>query len=254
MRLAETQRRFARVCFAEAPQEADIEALGGLGDRWLLYRTMVRRRLIRMLESGLPRTVGNLEPALWDQLTETWLAQAPPTTRFIRDVVPAFVAHFDQRPNSQNEPAWLVDSLHYECARWTAAYDERKVEGDTTSFSFDVAPLINPTLRLLQVSHHVHRQPDNRSPEERGFPNGTALLAVYRRRNDRVAATVLSNRTFAWLDALRSSNRPTSETIQEVARKCGESIDAAYVEALGSTLAMLLENEILLGGQAPSPA
>ena len=243
MRLESTQRHFTDLCFSRQPREQDLASLGGRRDRWVLYRTMVRQRLLRMLESGLPRTVQNLDAELWLEITQAWLDEDPPTTRFIRDVVPAFVAHFDRQPTHPLEPRWLRDALHYECARWTASYDVRPVDGDPATFSFDLPALINPTVRLLVVEHRVHQSPTD------GFADGKTYLAVYRRRNDRVAALTLAERTHAWLDALRSSDGKTSETIQNVARKRRETIDAAYVEALGTSLATLVEQDIVLGGK-----
>lgn len=235
------QAAFARLCFSFEPSEEDLKALGALRDRWLLYRDMVRSRLRRMLNAGIPRTVAALGEAEYGAWFDRWLAERPPGTRYIREIVPEFVAFALPR---WGQPAWVDDLLRFETARWEVGYLDAPAPS-VTDFAFENAPVPNPALRRLRLRHRVH---EAKKPGPNGYEKVATCLCVFRRPStDRIATWVLTERAMDWMDAFCDGEGPTTARIQKVAAARGETIDPTYVEALGATVADFLENELLLG-------
>jgi hypothetical protein len=237
--LAENQAAFTNVCFAREPSEADLETLGALRDRWLLYRGMVRVRLARMIESGIPKSVAAMGKARFDDAFARWLDEARPASRYIREIVGEFVAF--ALPRIESDPPWLTDLMRYEIARWEVGFADVKLP-EAGEFSFDKIAVVNPTLRLLPVAFRVDQKPD-----ENGYRAEAKTICIFRTAGDRVTTWSLGDRGAAWLSALTRSERPVTDTIKDVAKERGETIDAKYVESLGGTLAKFLEASILLG-------
>lgn len=240
--LAENQAAFTNVCFAREPSDADLDTLGALRDRWLLYRGMVRLRLERMVESGIPKSVEAMGKARFDDAFVRWLDEVRPGSRYIREIVSEFVAF--ALPRIESDPPWLTDLMRYEIARWEVGFVDVALPSDAGEFSFEKIAIVNPTVRLLPVAFRVDQK-----PEEGSYRAEAKTICVFRKPDDRVAAWSLGDRGAAWLAALMRSDRPVTDTIKDVAKERGEPIDAKYVESLGGTLAKFLENSILLGAR-----
>lgn len=247
------QEAFARVCFAKAVPPEDLSTLGGAGDRWLLYRNMVRGRISKMIQSGLRRSVPLMGADAYRSALDAWFASHPPTTRYIREVVPAFSRFVLGRRETAQLPPQLPDTLRFETYRWEAGYDPVAVEIPVSDFDFAAVAVCNPTLRLIACRYPVHELPAREGateiPETLREETPT-WYAIYRKRDDQVTSRKLTERAHDWLAGLVEGQLPVTEAIQAVAKQRGEEIDAGYVEALGSTLATLLENDALLGSQA----
>ncbi|MBC7174007.1 MAG: hypothetical protein H5U40_16315, partial [Polyangiaceae bacterium] len=63
----ERGRAITRVCFDASPSEQDLALLGSR-ERWLLYRSMVRGRLVKVVHSALPRSRAAHGEAAFDAL------------------------------------------------------------------------------------------------------------------------------------------------------------------------------------------
>lgn len=242
------QNAFIRLCFQSTPAPEDLATLGAQQDRWLLYRNMVRIRLRKMVHSGLRRSVAAMGEPLFQDLVGRWLEAHPPGTRFIREVVPAFAEFMEQQALPEDIPAYLLDLVRFEATRWEVGYDPTHIPQQVADFVFDQAPLCNPTLRFLETSYAVHEIPMPDSPGSLEAPNRTPTrYAIYRRRDDRIDSRILSERAFTWLVRLSTSEHIVTESIRQLAEERNEVIDAAYVEALGATMATLIEQEAILG-------
>ena len=87
------QQAFARICFDPSPSPDDLALLHDADERWLLYRDMVRSRLIGMVRSGLPRSSELLGDTRLEASVASWLAGGGPRSRFIRQIVDEIVEH-----------------------------------------------------------------------------------------------------------------------------------------------------------------
>jgi hypothetical protein len=243
--LTEHERNFTRVCFAQSPPEDALEALGARRDRWLLYRDMVRARLRRMIEAGLPRTVEALGRPAYGKWYDRFLDEAPPRSRYIREVVPEFVAHVKPRWKEDSTiPAWVCDLAEYELAKWEAGWVEGEVI-DAGELTFEKIPVVNPTLRTLQLRHRVHEK----LPLGADYPEQPVILGVFRREDDKVSTWVLTERTLWLLQELTRGELTTTEAAKKMAAERGLAIDEKFATMIGSTLADLLESGMLLGAR-----
>jgi hypothetical protein len=248
MGLIDLQRQMLALCFDAAPSEATLESLDSNAaqnqrEAWLTYREMVRDRLLRELRLALPRTHTLLgEKAFMDAFVHH-LSHAPPRTRYFRQVVASFV--------DSALPLWAADSqLHpascdlarYELALWevrdlTAAPDEAVQE-----FSFERVAVVSRALRLLALQHAVR-------PGE-GLEARPQFLCLQRVPDtSRTKVWRLNATTFQLLTRLSREDSSVSDVVKHTAEITGAQIDAAYLDALCTTLAQFLELGILLGSR-----
>jgi hypothetical protein len=243
--LADTQRAFSRVLLARSPAEADLSSLGGMRERWLLYRDMVRTRMRKMIATGIPRTVTALGEDAYGDLYDGWLDEAQPRTRYIREIVPAFVAFAIPRIE-RDARGFLADLARFESARWEVGYLDVSVPVDLAELSFEHPVTLNPTLRLLRLSHAVHAEPDPAGAYE---AKPTTLL-VYRRLDDDKTAWWSPTPVYADIvEGLLAGTASITDVVKAAAEKHSVAIDPPFVETLGSTLAMLVERTVILGGR-----
>ncbi|MCS6797998.1 MAG: putative DNA-binding domain-containing protein [Myxococcota bacterium] len=241
--LGDYERTFLRVCFDAAPAEPDLERLGGLRDRWLLYRRMVRARLREMLEKGLPRTLEAVGNAAWQRAVDAWLARRPPRTRFIREVVPDFAAF--AATHWREEPAiapFGPDLTRYEATRWEVGYRD-VAPRRLAAVAFDAPLDVYDACESLELQWAVHEELET-APVRR-----VVTLCVYRSpATDRVGWIALSPFGAALLDRARRRLDPTlADSVRRAAELTGRPVDAALVTEVGGLLAMLVERGLVAG-------
>lgn len=242
--LAERQRAIARVCFAREASDGDLEALGAR-DRWLLYRNMVRDRLRGMIEIGIPRSIGTMGEAAFRTLFDRWLDEAPPTTRYIREVLPAFVRFADPHvARDSHLPRWTADLARYETARWEAWY-QPEWTGEVAELSFDRPALLSPSARVIRLDHPVHLA---RHGSE-GYATEPVSLVVHRTPEGRVDVWKLNALAADLLEAWGDADRTVTETVRSVARRRGAEVGPVFIDKLSDLMAQLLERGVLLGSR-----
>ncbi|MFW5925947.1 MAG: putative DNA-binding domain-containing protein [Myxococcota bacterium] len=236
------QLAVARVCFAAEPSPQDLEALGS-AQRWLLYRTMVRDRLRDMITAGLPRTIALVGEPTFRADFERWLDQAPPRTRYLREILPAFVSFSLPRWSADDAyPPWTADLARYETARWEVWY-QPDAPFEPAELSFDRYPVVNPALRLLRSIQPVH---DER-PAGEPYPAESVHLVLYRTPEHRVDVWVLNGMAADLLEAWQAGDRTVTETVRAVAERRGVQIGPSFVDKLSETIAQFLQKGIVLG-------
>jgi hypothetical protein len=231
-----------RVCFAAEPAEDDL-ALLGARDRWLLYRTMVRSRLVKVVRSALPRTREALGEDALRALTDAWLAAEPPTTRYFWQVPLAFGRFAETR--IPDAPPYLADLLRYELARWRARHAEAPATPAVMDFAFDRAPVVAPSLALHTFVHPVHLAELEQVAEVR-----PTQVAIFRNRDHHADAFALNPTAGALVEDWQRGERTVAESVRAVAQARGLTLDQRFVEKLGALIADFLERGILLGSRA----
>lgn len=253
--LAQDQSAFVRVCLSASPSEDDLTQLGADRERWLLYRDMVRSRMKGMIASGLKRTVATLGDATFTAWFRAWLDEAPPTTRYIREIVPQFVAfveraHAQAWPNTRvpNEalPLQVRELARFESARWTAAYREVPRATPGRPFDFEGAPILNGTAEIMRFAYPVHREGDAAEIA------AETTMVIYRRDdNDHIGyytvPPIFERLFILW----REQTLSVTDSVKRVCHETDTPLDKAFVESLTGVLAALIERRVILGVMPP---
>ncbi|MCA9576978.1 MAG: DNA-binding domain-containing protein [Polyangiales bacterium] len=245
MSLRAYQEAALRVFFDPSPSEDDLTALGS-PERFRIYRNMVRHRLDKVVRAALPRTLRALGDDATAALLTEFFAEAPPRTRWFREVPEHFGA-FALARFSDDLPAHVPELCRFELARWTVQHLESEPAAPVVPLSFELPPATTPALRRLRVQHRVDRRGDTPTPEP-------ANLAVYRRLDDRPSTWVLNDIAAALLDAFVDGEGTLAERVQAVTKARDVAIDETFLERLSALLADFVERGVLLGSYAAAPA
>lgn len=242
MSLVDLQRAVLRVCTATEPDAEDLRQLGDR-KRFLLYREMVRDRLFDIVGKALPRTKEALGADL-AKLGASWLAEAPPTTPYFREVVEQFCDHAIPRlAGDASRPPWLADLVTFERAVWEVGYAAQANDVPVVDFEFEKPMALSTTHRRIVLSHGVH--------EAAPYAPGAIRLVVYRRRDVPVAAwRSVNDVTAALFDEWAKGDGGANEAVRKVAAARGIGIDQRFLEGLGGVVADFLEAGVILGSRA----
>ena len=240
MSLPELQQAMVRLCFDPAPDARDVETLGG--EAVLLYRELVRSRLHELVGLVLPRSAGVLGPERTAALVDGFLATDPPRSRYLRDVIPAFVAHALPRLG-EGAPRHAADVMRLESARWEIGWRPARVEGAVGPPSLERALVPHPTLRLLRLDHAL------RDGEIAPALPGASHACLHRRDDHLVETRPLDATSARLVAGWMRSERPAIEEARAVLAEEGREADAAFVDRMSSLLAALLESRAFLGSR-----
>lgn len=225
-----------------APRDTERDA--ALHPRWDLYRDMVRARLLDLARGAYPRTRRVLGGETFDRLVESALASRPPTTPYFWRVATGLGDELALGLEASGSRPFLVELLRLEQARWLAKHEAHAAPAERRDFAFDAPPLVEPSVRLLAVSHAVESDFDGAPPERR------ATLAVYAKRSSgEVSVFVLNDAAAELLAAFCGGEGTATELALAVARARGSRIDESWFESIGTLLAAFLEAGILLGSR-----
>ena len=114
------QETALRVFFSREPSADDLVALGS-PERFGVYRKMVRHRLDKVVRAALPRTLQALGEDETSALITAFFDEAPPRTRWFREVPEHFGA-FALARFGGSSPAHLRELCEFELARWTVQH------------------------------------------------------------------------------------------------------------------------------------
>ena len=246
MNLAEYQRKFMELSFAEQIDEADFTSFGDPA-RFHLYRQMIRSRLLGMAKKAFASTLEMLGSRAFDAAFARYLAQRPPQSPYIRDVIGDFApfARADAQLIGQG-PAFNADLLCFEEAKWRVSYRARELPSDALRpFDFAAVPVLNPALEQLSLSHRVHELKEG-SCRAQPCP-----LLVYRPpQHDDIRWYVpdaLMARVLA--DARIQSAASFADLVRGAAAALEKAVDEALLEELASGVTLALQRGVLLGSR-----
>ena len=235
-----------RVCFDLEPSDTDLAALGSR-ERWLVYRDLVRSRLVHVVGVALARAKRVAGDEAFSHTVDDWLATGGPKTRYFR-YVPRELFEFAIPHWRDQEPAWLSDLAEYEITTWDVRYAPPN-RIPTAEFAFDRIPVVSPASKVLRLSYPVHQAPTPPS----GYEAEPTILCVYRDKNHKPIPWKLNPLAASLFDAWTRADKPVAETVHEVAAAHNTEIGPAFVEKLSTMIADALERGILLGGLSPPP-
>jgi hypothetical protein len=245
MALIDLERAVLSICFGAQPPEKHLEALGERRS-WLMYREMVRDRLLAEIRGALPRSRQLLGDAALLEAFTLFLDRDPPRTRFFREIVPAFVHSALPIWEADSSVARLcLDMLRYEAALWEVRDLAADLAEPCLDFAFDRVPVVCPALRLLRVEHAVHQ-----ADGDGRYAAGQHRLCVHRANDtDSVRTWTLTETTFDLLQGWQRGDCTVAESVQRLGKARAIRIDGAFVDALCTTLAQFIEIGIVLGSR-----
>lgn len=244
--LADHARAIHRVCFDSEPSEADLEALGSR-ERWLVYRDLVRTRLIGVIDAALPRTKAAVGHDSFQRTIDEWLGAGGPKTRYFRRV-PNELAEFGIPIWQDAVEPWAADLARYEISSWAV----RHAPPDRTpgaEFTFESRPLVATGVQVLRLTYPVHRAP---TPET-GYAPEPIRLCLYRNENHRAVPQELNPLAADLLEAWQQERETVAESVQRVAAAHDTQIGPAFIEKLSTLITTFIQHRVLLGGHSPPP-
>ena len=261
MNLAEYQRRFVELSFAEQADEADFTCLGDPA-RFHLYRQMIRSRLLGMAKKAFVNTLEAVGSQAFEAAFARYLAQRPPKSPYIRDVIGDFApfASEDAQLLAQG-PVFTADLLRFEEAKWRVSYRARDLfllAGGTARFdpldgvrAFDFAgvPVLNPALEQLSLSHRVHELLQGTCQAQ------PCPLLVYRPPQHDDLRWYVPDALMARMlaDARARPESTFAELVRGAAEALGKAVDEALLEELASGVTLALQRGVLLGSRVETP-
>ncbi len=240
------QRAIARVCLGEEPPTDALALLGGDPRRWQVYRDLVRTRLWRALLEALPRTYAAAGPDRFGGWFTRFLDEAPPRTRYVREVAPAFGAWVRAAEgDALSRPApWLPDALTLDLAEHRVALSDARLDPSRVApFSMDLPAALDPAhcrARLwwaMDGASAIHRP--------------RALLVHRHPATGRAETLELDALDAEVVDAMDDEATPVTAAVLSVLNRHGLAADAAFSGRLAGLLADLMERGVLLGSRRP---
>ncbi len=242
--LADTAKAMQRVCFDSEPSEADLELLGSR-ERWLVYRSLVRTRLVGVIEAALPRTKAAIGHESLGRIIDEWLSTGGPRTRYFRNV-PNELANFAIPMWRDTAEPWIADLARYEITSWSVRHAPPNRISDA-AFSFEVRPVVATAVAVLRLDHRVNETP---TPED-GYERDPVILCIHRNQEHRASHLVLNPLAADLLEAWQRGDETVSESVHRVAATHDTQISPAFIEKLSTLITTFIHRGILLGGHAP---
>ena len=228
---------------------------GAPPERWNVYRRMVRGRLSASLEHGFQRLSGVLGEERFSALFDRFLAEAPPRSHYLRDVPGEFLRFFDKNRNELIRafelPAFAIDLARYEWAELDTEYSFEEIgTGEVGPLDMARIPVLTPAHRLIDIAYPVHRI-DAGATDVRLDPEPFSLCVYRDPKTHEIAVLELTPVTAAMLAFMEHRSLPLTEIVRNAAEGVGVTVDVAFVEALSTLLADLIERGVLLGSLVP---
>ncbi len=249
MKVPHYERHLARLCLAPDADPTALEALGGDRKRWLVYRTMVRKRLFDNIRGALPRSAVLAGDAVFDRWLSAFLSTERITSRFIRDVAVEFVDWFVEASSVVVASGIAVDLARYERAKWWVRDMDAPHSGPTVDFDFELVPVINPAHRIVRC-----RSPVWDLDRVDGEEPGDWRVCVARDPVDfGVASAVLEPWSWALFETWAAGGATATESVRRLEQAGVVAVTVEFVDRLCDMVALLVERHVVLGSR-PSGA
>ena len=242
--LVAMQRAFRKICFDAEPAPEDLAVLHDEDARWLLYRRMVRSRLVALARQGLPKTAKLIGESELERAMSAYLADGGPRTRFLREVVFELVEHAAEAWRARDDlPEHLMDLARFEAAKWRTSAAVSDSE-PATELDFELPPVFNPTTVAVPIQFRVDK--DAESPARLEEPH---LALTYRKSGDPKVYVYVLNAIGARLFSAWREGGSCADGTRRVLADLGREPDAKFVDGMAGVLADLVEQEIVVGSR-----
>jgi hypothetical protein len=256
------QRLIADICLRGLPEEGlslraarlgvraqDLDQLAKAPTRLALYRRLVRTNLLQVTTRMMRRTRARLNAqaeGAFEASFDEFLADAAPTTHYLRDVPMEFLVWAAPRWGKGGAPTFASDLARYELAHFQIAIAPPLAKPPAMAdVALDKRLVFTPARRFLRLEHAVHLLPDDL--DDRSEPaRRPTFLFLYRDAENNVRDLELTPVAATIADELLAG-APLGEAVK---RSCAEHGAAMTPAVLSSTAAMLAdwgERGLLLG-------
>lgn len=247
MKLEEKLRLIRDHCLNAEPAALPF---ANAGDRWGLYREMVRTRLEGALASTYRRTRARIGEARFSELTSGFLdAQSIATRYFWR--VPLL---FYQDVLSGLDEAAERELAEYEMLRWTIRHEEAPHLEVPVALDFEKRPLFKAPFAIFRAAHSLREaEAGSGAPQEAAEAGASRPIKTYllfRDGDERLKELRLNEGAARLIEELSRGELSLAEGVRALSAKEGFAIDQAYLEKLSALLATLVEEGFLLGSIA----
>jgi hypothetical protein len=249
------QTELCDALFASDPSDATFAALGADGERWKVYRRMVRSRFLASIEHGFERLRAVVGEDRFQAMVWQFLAASPPRSHYLRDVPSEFLQFFQKnRHRLFGElalPAFALDLARFEWAELETAYSFEETRAARVGpLAMNAVPLLSPAHRLVDVAYPVHRM--GTAGHDDTMQAAPFSLCLYRDpKTHEVATLELTPVTAVMLASMEKETATLTEIVRNAAEAVCVSVDVAFLEALSTLLADLVERGVLLGSLLP---
>ncbi len=241
--LADHAKAIDRVCFGAEPSETDLALLGSR-ERWLIYRDLVRNRLVHVIGVALGRTKEAIGEDAFGRAVDEWFSTGGPKTRYLR-YVPSELAEFAIPIWRSTEAPWVADLAGYEITAWDVRHAPPNPV-PAADFTFDRKPVLATAVKVLRLAYPVQNEP---TPDA-GYEQDPTILCLYRNKNHRPVPRKLNPMAADFLDAWQSADQTVAESVQRIAAAHATEIGPEFVEKLGAMIADFIERGIILGAES----
>ena len=255
MSLLSYQTALRDALLASDPPDSAFAAFGGTPERWKVYRRMVRSRLADNVEHGFERLRSVIGEDRFGEIVARFLAESPPRSHYLRDVPAEFLRFFEQNRDALMRayvlPAYALDLARYEWAELETAYSfEETSEAQVGPLDMHRVPVLSPAHRLIDLAYPVHRM--GTDGHDQAMPAAPFSLCLYRdAKTHEVAVLELTPVTASMLSLMERRTLTVTEMVRKAAEEVGATVDVAFVDALSTLLADLIERGVLLGCLVP---
>ncbi len=247
MKLADYQRRFMQLSFAERADEAEFVSFGDPA-RFHLYRQMIRSRLLGMAKKAFANTLETVGDQAFEASFARYLAERPPRSPYIRDVIADFASFARANPQLiAQSPVFTADLLRFEEAKWRVSYRACDLTEDALrAFDFAAVPALNPALEQLSLEHRVY------DLQEGTCKAGPGPLFVYRPPQHDDIRWYVPDALMARLlaDARAQTQSTFADLVRGAAAALGRALDETLLEELASGVTLALQRGVLLGSRS----
>jgi hypothetical protein len=249
------QTELRNALFASDPPDAAFAALGANPERWKVYRRMVRARFADSIEHGFERLHAVAGADQFREIVWQFLAESPPRSHYLRDIPGEFLQFFERDRDRLTRcyalPAYALDLARYEWAELETAYSfEETSAAKVGPLAMDRVPVLSPAHRLIDLAYPVHRM--GTAGHDETMQAAPFSLCLYRdAKTHEVAVLELTPVTASMLSLMQPRTSTLTEVVQNAAHAVGATVDVAFIEALSTLLADLIERGVLLGSLVP---
>ena len=237
--LEERLRRIRDYCLDEEPAPLPFSEEG---DRWALYREMVRARHEGALRSTYRRSAQLLGDARFAALVLAFLGSGGIKTRYFWRVPLLF---YQDALSALAEPSER-ELAEYEMLRWSIRHEEAPRSSPPVELDFEKRPLFKAPFALLRASDLPLQVGEAREEHKAASP-GPRVFLFYRSADERLRQLRLSESAARIIDELSDGKKTLKDAIIALSQREGFAIDAPYLEKLSALLATLVEEGFLLG-------
>ena len=232
-----------------APAPADIEPR-----RMKVYNELFFNNLSSLLAGTYPVLHAILGAERWARLIRDFMvrhqAHTPLFPEVPQELLRFIEQHLSDAAHHPQYPPFMLELAHYEWVELALQVSDKELDAvdvDPAGDLLDGIPVVSPLAWPLAYTWPVHTLSASNQPTEP--PVAPTFLVVHRRRDDEVKFMTINAVTARLLElaGAEDSTATGRELLGRIAAELGHPDPAAVIAGGATTLAMLRDQEVILG-------